>query len=171
MTRRASPQPQLRPYLPADASLLAAIFQASVEALAADDYTESQLAAWAAAAADDAPAFGRRLFEALTIVATLAGEPVGFASLKGETIDMLYVDPEFAGQGVGSHLAEALEKLAANRGVATLTVDASDNALPFFQSRGYAARTRNTVPRGGEWLANTTMQKALPADKPAARPS
>jgi putative acetyltransferase len=170
MTPRRSPQPQLRPYLPADAPLLAAIFQASIESLAAEDYSDAQLAAWAAAA-NDIAAFGRRLSDALTIVATLAGEPVGFASLKGETIDMLYVDPEFAGQGVGSHLAEAMEKLAANRGVATLTVDASDTALPFFQSRGYAARTRNTVPRGGEWLANTTMQKALPADRPAARPS
>jgi putative acetyltransferase len=170
MTPRRAPQPQLRPYLPADAPALAAIFQASIAALAAEDYSEPQLAAWAAAA-DEEAGFARRLSEGLTIVATLAGEPVGFASLKGETIDMLYVDPEFAGQGVGSHLAEALEKLAANRGVATLSVDASDNALGFFQGRGYTARTRNTVPRGGEWLANTTLEKALPAEKPVARHS
>ncbi|HEX2257588.1 MAG TPA: GNAT family N-acetyltransferase [Afifellaceae bacterium] len=156
--------------LPVDAPVLAAMFRASIEALAAEDYSEAQLAAWAEAA-EDIDAFARRLAEALTIVATLAGEPVGFASLKEEKIDMLFVDPDFAGQGVGSRLCEALEKLAANRGVATLSVDASDNALPFFQRRGFTARTRNSVPRGGEWLGNTTMQKALPADPPAARPS
>lgn len=170
MTPRSAPQPHLRPFLPADAPALAAIFRASVEGLAAEDYSEAQLAAWAAVA-DDIEAFGRRLSEALTIVATLAGEPVGFASLKGGTIDMLYVDPEFASQGVGSHLGEAMEKLAANRGVTKLSVDASDNAAGFFQARGYSARTRNTVQRGGEWLANTTFEKALPADKPAARHS
>jgi putative acetyltransferase len=58
-------------------------------------------------------------------------------------------------------LVDALEKLAGNRGAAKLTVDASDTALPFFQKRGYVARQRNTVSVGGEWLANTTMQKQL----------
>lgn len=169
MSPRRAPQPQLRPYLPADAPALAALFQASIEALAADDYSEAQLAAWAAA--EDEGAFGRRLSEALTIVATVEGQPAGFASLAKDRIDMLYVDPDHAGEGVGSRLCEALEKLAANRGVATLSVDASDNALGFFQSRGFTARTRNSVPRGGEWLGNTTMQKALAAERPAARPS
>ena len=47
------------------------------------------------------------------------------------------------------------------RGTKNLTVDASDNALEFFRKRGYVARQRNSVTVNGEWLANTTMQKAL----------
>jgi putative acetyltransferase len=170
MTAQRNPQPQLRPYLPADAPVLAAIFQASIEELAAEDYSEAQLAAWTAWA-EDVEAFGRRLADALTIIATVAGEPAGFASLREDRIDMLYVDPAVAGQGVGSRLLEALEKLAANRGIRQLSVEASDNAQPFFQRRGFTARTRNSVPRGGEWLGNTTMQKELPVEQPAARPS
>jgi putative acetyltransferase len=39
--------------------------------------------------------------------------------------------------------------------------DASDSARGFFERRGYVAQQRNTVSVGGEWLANTTMEKRL----------
>ena len=84
----------------------------------------------------------------LTLIATLDGSPVGFASLAGkDKIDMLYVHPAAAGQGVGSLLVDALEKLAGCRGVAKLSVDASDTARGFFEKRGYVAQQRNTVTR------------------------
>jgi putative acetyltransferase len=79
---------------------------------------------------------------------------------------MLYVHPSATGQGVASMLCDALEKLAGGRGAKRLTVDASDNAQPFFAKRGYVATQRNTVTINGEWLANTTMQKTLGADAP-----
>jgi putative acetyltransferase len=87
---------------------------------------------------------------------------VGFASLKdNQEIDMLYVHPSAAGQGIGTLLCDALEKLAGARGVKSLSVDASDNAADFFRKRGYAAQQRNSLTLNGEWLANTTMKKAL----------
>ena len=93
---------------------------------------------------------------------SLQNSPVGFASLTGaDHIDLLYVHPSAVGQGVGSMLCDALEKLAGGRGAKSLTVDASDNALEFFSKRGYVATRRNTVTVSGEWLANTTMQKTL----------
>ena len=58
-------------------------------------------------------------------------------------------------------LVEALEKLAGARGAKKLSVDASDTAESFFKARGYAPQSRNTVQRGDEWLANTTMEKPL----------
>ena len=153
--------PALRPYLAVDTPILAAIFVASVEALTGDDYSEAQQEAWAAAV-DDEAAFGRRLASQLTLVATLDGAPVGFASLKGtDRIDYVYVHPGAVGQGVAASLCDALEKLAAARGAKSLTVDASDNAAEFFVKRGYEAQQRNTVSLNGEWLANTTMQKQL----------
>jgi putative acetyltransferase len=153
--------PALRPLLPADVPVLAAIFAAAVEQLTGDDYSEAQQEAWAAVA-DDEEAFGKKLAGELTLIATLENAPVGFASLKGKDhIDMLYVHPGAAGQGVASALCDALEKLAAGRGAKSLTVDASDNAEPFFKKRGYVAKQRNSVTVNGEWLANTTMQKTL----------
>jgi putative acetyltransferase len=161
--KNSAPPAGLRPYLPTDAALLAEIFRASVTELAADDYNEAQQAAWAASA-DDEAAFAARLADELTLVATIDGEPVGFAALKdGKEIDMLYVHPAVAGRGVGAMLCDALEKLAAARGATKISADASDTALGFFQHRGFVAQRRNTVPKNGEWLANTTVEKPLTA--------
>ena len=158
---QALPKSALRPFLREDTPVLAAIFAAAIEELTGDDYSESQQQAWASAA-DDEEQFGKRLAGQLTLIATLQNSPVGFASLKGaDQIDMLYVHPSAAGQGVASMLCEALEKLAGGRGAKALMVDASDNASEFFLKRGYVATRRNTVTVNGEWLANTTMQKTL----------
>jgi putative acetyltransferase len=158
---QALPKPALRPFLSEDTAVLAAIFAAAIEELTGDDYSEAQQQAWAGAA-DDEEQFGKRLASELTLIATLQNSPVGFASLKGaDHIDMLYVHPSAAGQGVASMLIEALEKLAGGRGAKALTVDASDNATEFFLKRGYVANQRNTVTVNGEWLANTTMQKTF----------
>ena len=168
MMARAHPKLALRPYLPADAPLLREIFRDSIEALTDEDYTPAQQEAWASAA-DDEAAFGKKLASQLTLVATLAGSPVGFAVLAGgNKIDMLYVHPAAAGQGVGAMLIDALEKLAGSRGAALLTVDASDSARGFFEKRGYVAQQRNSVSVGDEWFANTTLHRQLAAKREAS---
>jgi putative acetyltransferase len=154
-------KPGLRPFLPEDTAIAAAIYVASIAELTGDDYSEGQQEAWAQAG-DDEEKFGKRLASQLSLIATLDGIPVGFASLKGaDHIDLLYVHPNAAGQGVGSTLCDALEKLAGARGTKSLTVDVSDNAQEFFAKRGYEASQRNSVTINGEWLANTTMRKNL----------
>ena len=167
----AHPQPKelaMRPMLPADVPLLAEIFRAAIEELTAEDYSDAQQEAWAESA-DDLEAFGAKLAGELTLVATFAGSAIGFASLADNMrIDMVYVHPAAAGQGVGSMLVDALEKLAASRGAARLSADVSDSAEEFFRRRGFVPRQRNTVPVGGEWLANTTMEKQLAAKERAS---
>ncbi len=167
MMARALPNVGLRPFLPVDVPILAAIFAASVEGLTEDDYSETQREAWAAVA-DDEVAFGKRLGAQLTLIATLQSSPVGFVSLKDtEQLDMLYVHPAAARQGVATALCDAIEKLAVARGATSLSVDASDTAEPFFAARGYIGESRNTITIGDEWLANTTMKKTL-GDAPGA---
>jgi putative acetyltransferase len=161
----------LRPFLPADTPMLAVIFVAAIQELTGDDYGEAQQEAWAAVAEDEVE-FGRKLASELTLIATVQNAPVGFAAMKDNNhIDMLYVHPSVAGQGVGAMLCDALEKLASARGTKALSVDASDNASEFFRKRGYVARQRNSVTVNGEWLANTTMQKALGGGTAAGAPS
>jgi putative acetyltransferase len=155
----------LRPALAADAPLLAGLFRASVEELAQEDYNDAQIEAWTAIA-DDEEAFAQKLAGELTIVALVRGEIAGFASLKGaDHLDMLYVHPNFARQGVATQLCEAMEKLAGARKAATITTDASDCAQPFFAARHYAPQKRNMVFLGDEVLGNTTMTKQLAASK------
>jgi putative acetyltransferase len=161
MNPQSLPQLAMRPMLPADVPLLAEIFRAAIEELAAEDYDEAQQEAWASAA-DDEEAFGVKLAKELTLVATYGGAAVGFASLaENRRIDMLYIHPAASGQGAGAMLCDALERLAAARGAKEITVDASDAARGFFEKRGYAAQSRNSISIGGEWLANTTMTKAI----------
>jgi len=161
MMARAHPSFALRPFLIEDTPLLAEIFRASISELTADDYSQRQQEAWISAAADQ-EAFARRLGAQLTLIATLNGSPVGFASLQNnEAIDLLYVHPAAAGQGVGAMLVDALEKLARARGTKKLRADVSDTAQDFFKKRGFTPYRRNTVQRSGEWLSNTTMEKQL----------
>jgi putative acetyltransferase len=168
MTATAHPRLALRPFLPADAPLLREIFRDSIEELTADDYTEAQQEAWVAGA-DDVGDFGKKLSGQLTLVATLEGSPVGFASLQGkDKIDMLYVHPAATGQGVGAMLVDALEKLAGARGATRLAVDASDSTRGFFEKRSYVAQQRNSVSIGDEWLANTTLHKQIAAKREAS---
>jgi len=159
---RAQPKLAMRPMLAADVPLLAEIFRASIEECG-DDYSEAQQEAWASAA-DDEEEFGARLAGELTLVATLGGAAIGFASLADNMrIDMLYVHPAAGGQGAGNMLCDALEKLATARGTKELSADVSDSARGFFERRGFTAKTRNSLSLGDEWLANTTMVKPLGA--------
>ena len=164
----AHPKLALRPFLSVDTPVLAEIFRESVTDLTADDYSEAQQQAWLSRV-DDLEAFAKRLGGQLTLIATLQGSPVGFASLAtGGKIDLMYVHPVAAGQGVGAMLADALEKLAGARGAEKLVVDASDSARGFFEKRGYVAQQRNSISVGDEWLANTTMHKKLAAKQEAS---
>ena len=168
MNAQANPALALRPMLPDEAPLLAEIFRANIMELTGDDYTEQQQAAWAGSAGDEA-AFAKRLENEVTIVATMGGAPVGFASLeRDDKIGFFYVHPAVVGRGAGSLLAEALEKLAGGRGAEALNVDASDTASEFFAKRGFVAQQRNSIRCGDEWLSNTTMKKSL-AGQEAAR--
>jgi putative acetyltransferase len=162
MSADRKPPASLRPYLPSDAALCAAIFRAAIEELVADDYDEDQRAAWASRG-DDVEAFGARLAGALTLVALVEGGPVGFASLKGDVVDMLFIAPAVVGRGVGAMLLDALVKLAGARGVKKLTSEVSDTARPTFERQGFVAERRNLVRQDDQWLANTTMTKTLVA--------
>jgi putative acetyltransferase len=160
------PKPGLRPFLPADVPVLAEIFQASIEEMTGEDYSAGQQEAWMAMADDES--FAARLAQGLTLIATVEGSPVGFIALKdNELIDMLYVHPAAVGQGVGTMLYEAVEKLAGARGAQRLVAEVSDNAQPFFAKHGFQPQRRNTVPLGDEWLGTTTMEKrfAPPEDR------
>jgi putative acetyltransferase len=168
MSSRPLPKLAMRPMLPTDVPLLAEIFRAAIEELTIEDYSEAQQEAWASTA-DNEEEFGAKLARELTLVAIYGGSAVGFAALAGNSkIDMLYVHPAAAGQGAAAMLCDALEKLATARGAKELSVDASDAARGFFEHRGFEAQSRNTVTINGEWLANTTMTKALAAKEGAS---
>jgi GNAT superfamily N-acetyltransferase len=70
-------------------------------------------------------------------VAVIAGVVVGTASLHGRVIRSVYGDPYHQGKGVGARLMDAVEHLAREQMVDTLTVPSSITAQAFYQNRGY----------------------------------
>ncbi|KAF0227674.1 MAG: hypothetical protein FD175_2587 [Beijerinckiaceae bacterium] len=163
-----------RPFLPQDAEALAELFAASIEVLGEEYYSPEQRAAWASAV-DDLPAFGEKLAGLLTILAEAGGDLLGFVALKDDPkfkenriIDMLYVAPDHARQGIGKALLDVAELIARQRGAEALVTDASEASREFFEAFGYEMQARNTVMRGDEWLVNTTMKKKLPPAAPKA---
>lgn len=163
MTARQNP---LRLVLAADIPKLQDLFAQSIEELTQDDYDEEQRLAWISRAADQ-EAFARRLLGNVTLVVERDGELAGFGTLKeNKHIDMLFVHPYAAGEGVGTTLIDALEKIAAGRGAEEVTVDASESAVEFFETRGFTALRRNSINIDDQWLTNTTMSKSLKAKPP-----
>jgi putative acetyltransferase len=157
---QSMPKPGLRPFLPGDVPVLVEIFQASIEELTGEDYSKGQQEAWMAQSEEED--FAEKLAKDLTLVATVEGSAIGFIALKdNELIELFHVHPSVAGQGIGTMLYDAVEKLAAARGAARLVAEVSDNAQPFFQKHGFQPQRRNTLSLGDEWLGTTTMEKRL----------
>ena len=158
----------LRPFVPGDTPALCELYAQSIDELCAEDYDDEQRLAWISRAADGR-AFGQRLAAMVTLVVKVDSDCGGFAALKDNTVlEMLYVNPHYAGEGIGTALAEAVERIAAGRGSTEITVESSDTAVPFFEQRGYVATLRNSIPIEDQWLTNTTLTKKL--GQPAAKP-
>ena len=150
----------IRPFFAADVDTARALFRASIEELAAGHYDAEERAAWMSFA-DNRDAFAARFFNQHAMVAERDGELVGFATRDGAMIDLLYVSPKAARQGIATALVAALEREAEKESIAELSADASLAARAFFAARGYGAVRDNERERAGVKLRNTTMTKPL----------
>lgn len=138
---------------------------ASIRTLCAGHYTPEQLAEWTAmqsiaryaalratrimwVACDDAPD------------AKIVG--FGVVSPTEGVLNAIYVAPSVNGRGVGRELVVACETAARETGCARLELNATPNAIGFYQRLGYQARGTavHTLP-SGQTLACTRMAKAL----------
>ena len=151
----------LRPVTPEDASSVAWVFHRAVWIGAKDHYTRAQLQAWAGDVPD--PARWRDRLRALSgFVAMIDDACVGVMTMD-ETgyIDLAFVAPGFAGQGVGHALHQAVEARARELGAATIHTHASRAARGFFERQGLRVETAQTVEREGVALENFIMSRHL----------
>jgi len=95
-------------------------------------------------------------------VAMQGDTPVGFMTIdRTGLIDLAFVAPDMARQGIGAQLYEAVEDRARSLGVSLLTTDASKAAKPFFTRRGWTVAAEQSVVRRGVELTNYKMHKVL----------
>ncbi len=153
----------IRPYAPADAPALRALFHASVHGLARSHYSAVQLAAWAPLDYDT-ERWAKRLHANQPFVA-LAADGVtlaGFADLQADGyIDHFFVAPTCARQGVGRALMLHLQAQAAARSITRLWAHVSLTAEAFFAAQGFVVQERQEVQCAGQVLRNARMAKVL----------
>ncbi len=153
----------IRAFKTSDAPHLLKIFCAAIDSLAAADYGPAARAVWRSrcpslehltAAYRD----GRQTFVAVGS----QDDPLGFCDLGPDGhIQFLYVAPEAARQGIGTALLAALEACAKQGGLAGLTAEASQTALPVFQRAGFTCLTRRDFHIQGVAVHNYAVAKSL----------
>jgi putative acetyltransferase len=165
MTRPAQAQAQagvgLRPLTPADGALMGRIFFCAVHEGARSAYGPDQRRAWAGETIDLARWTARA--ETLTgFVAELGGETVGFMTIDASGyIDLAFVLPSAARQGVGTRLLQGAEDWARRHAAPRLTTAASLIARPFFEKNGWHVISAEDVVYGGVNLRRFQMAKDL----------
>jgi putative acetyltransferase len=110
---------------------------AAIRDLAAGHYSEEQIRAWRG---NESPNSYEPLnVDKLVLVEESEEGVCGFAQLdiQAGIVERVYVSPLYARRGIGTRLLMELETVARKLGVAKLCVDASLNAVPFYQSAGY----------------------------------
>ena len=90
-------------------------------------------------------------------MAVVNSQPVGFITAIGTHIDLLFVSPDRARQGIGGALIEAL---CAQYPAQILTVDASITAKPCFTAHGFKVVAEQRVAARGSGLLITGWKNA-----------
>ena len=124
---------------PDDAASIAAIHEAAVNGeRGGGDYDDPQIDAWAHSR--PLPELRERIGSRLFFMANCASEPVGYAQLDvgAGVMRSLYVVPGHQRRGVGGRLARAALTAARDAGLARVELDASLNAVPFYEALGFA---------------------------------
>lgn len=129
----------LAPATAADIPAMWAIRTRALRTQSAGHYAADVLARWSSWPAPDS--YPGLLAAGSGMLALLGGRVVGYAILDkaGAEVEALFVDPDFAGQGIGKQLLQALEAMLPD---APLHLYASLNAVPFYQAAGYRAQER-----------------------------
>jgi putative acetyltransferase len=151
----------IRTYEAADAAGLVDLYRAPVRSIAARDYSQSQVRAWAPDVID-VEQFGQRCASKSTWVAKIEGRIAGFSDLEPDGhVDMLFVHPAFQRRGVARALPQHIEKAAHAMGLPRLYAEASITARPAFEAMGFRVIVPQTVTIRGESLTNYRMEKLL----------
>lgn len=162
--RRALAPFELRDYRPNDLDALIEVFIRAIRDTACRDYTPEQVDAWAQ---PDRELWLQRRSSKPTWVAVMDEKVVGFTDLEPDGhIDMMYVHPCVAGNGVARALLERVEEQAKQDGIGRLYAEVSLTARPFFEKNGFTVIEPERVFRNGQHFDRFKMEKTLQLHRP-----
>jgi putative acetyltransferase len=134
----------IRQAVTADALPIIDIHSRAIRALCVDDYSQEQLDAWIGKRTPQHLA--SRILTRPFFVADLNGKVVGYAAYFPPKAELasIYVDPDYARQGIASQLMDVLVASARRMGLTALWLDASLTAVPFYHAVGFE-NVRETI--------------------------
>lgn len=154
---------QFRQAEPRDAAEILAVKRTAIESTDGT-YDETQVEAWRPSE-EALPAFEHAMEseQFVVLLAETDSEAAGYGVLNVEEgrIDAVFVDPEYAGLGVGTSLVGQLETRARMLGRKELTIVSSLNARAFYESLGYEMVGARTRTIDGVDLEFVTVRKEL----------
>lgn len=156
----------IHPIIQSDASTIQGLLQVHAAAVRSktQGIAEEQKNAWLACLDEERLKEAVDSLESLVFGGYVEGSLVGFVVLKGDVVDMLFTSPD-APKGTGRALLIHVEEEARRRGVTALKVQASINAVGFYEHMEFAAAGEagpcsscSTVP--AVWMEKGLSQKS-----------
>ena len=152
---------EFRAYAAGDAEATLAIFLRAVRETARAHYSPQQVEAWAADHGD-LNSWAAARAAAHTQLAVIDGQVAGFTDLDDHGhIDMLFVDPDFGRQGIGSALVASMIALARQRGLPALSTFASLTSRPVFERHGFVITGERYFGEGDDAAKTYAMRCVL----------
>lgn len=142
---------------PQDKQAITRIQFDAIKILGAKDYNEEQLEALLESKSK--PRNSREYI----FIAEINSQPVGFAALSCSfnTIDAVFVDPDFARRGVGSKLLEIIEQEALKHKVSIVWVCSLLTGHNFYLANGYRTIRRTVFPLHSTYIPCLQMKKRI----------
>ena len=138
------------------------LFQETIHAVNAKDYSPKQLNAWAPMLKPEVTPRWQTLLENISYVAEYNNKIVGFGDLTVTGyLDRLFVHQLFQGRGIAAAIVQKLEDRANELNVKEMTTAASITAKPFFEKSGFIVVREQQVEIHGVKLTNYFMSKSL----------
>ncbi len=122
---------------PTDCESIARVHAAAVKSVGAEFYTPEEIQAWSMPKPPESYETAIRDKEFFAVENNDVVVGFGVLDQRQALIEAVYVDPEAGGRGIGLQIMRKLEERARALGLTSLSLNASLNAVSFYERAGY----------------------------------
>jgi putative acetyltransferase len=98
------------------------------------------------------------------VLASATDDPIGFLGYANDTVEALFVDPDYRGQGGGTLLVAHAQALS-GRALSVDVNEQNDAALGFYRALGFAVTGRSPTDDAGRPFPILHMRRPAPVQK------
>lgn len=145
-----------------DRLAIASVHTAAVNAIRTSLYTPEEIRAWAVPKNPESYEESIRVKEFFVVEERDVIVAFGVLNQESAEVEAVYVSPDAGQRGIGLKILHKLEETARHLGLGTLRLNASLNAVPFYEKAGYVAQEPSKYRLySGVEIACIPMVKAL----------